>query len=265
MAIDCCNKPWQTSNVSEHTNRPKLYLIAAPIGDFFGDLSVNALQTLRRIRVVFVEDTGFDVEDLLVEKLRSRGILTEEHELFPIAGPEDSRRQLPFVDEMIRKGTSFAILADRGLPCFIDPGTEIINHIIEKHTGSIDLVPIGASSAMDAAIAMSGVNCTRFIFLGHYPQDHGLNLDFHLLGVPVVVYVRGDSLLSFIEKLRSRLGRKAGSFYLTVFSNIRQRLHSALRRFKLSEPIESFAGFTPADDSTPDGICQNNFTVILHH
>ncbi len=215
--------------------------------------------------MVFVEDTGFDVEDLLVEKLRAKGILTEEHKLIPIAGPDDSRRQLPLVDEMIREGTSFAILSDRGLPCFIDPGTEIVNHVIEKHTGSMELVPIGASSAMDAAIAMSGVNCTRFIFLGHYPQDHGLDRDFLSLGVPAVIYVRGDSLVSFIESLRTRLGRKAGAFRLTVFSNIRQRLHSGLRRFKLSEPTENFAVFSPDDDSPADGICQNNFTVILHH
>jgi len=250
--------------VKTDRNKPKLYLIAAPIGDFFGDLSVNALQTLRRIRVVFVEDTGFDVEDLLVEKLRAKGILTEEHKLIPIAGPDDSRRQLPLVDKLIREGTSFAILADRGLPCFIDPGTEIVNHVIEKHQGEVDLVPIGASSAMDAAIAMSGVNCTRFTFLGHYPQDHGLDRDFLRLGVPIVIYVRGDSLVSFVESLRARLGRKAGSFQLTIFSNIRQRLNSTQRRFRLDEPVESFAGFSPADDSSADGICKNNFTVILH-
>lgn len=247
-----------------NAKKTKFYLIAAPIGDFFGDLSVNALQTLRKVREVFVEDTGFEGEDLLVEKLRARGILTDEHNLHPIAGPDDSLRQIPLVDELIRKGISFAILADRGLPCFIDPGTEIVNHVLDRHAERVDLIPIGASSALDASIAMSGVNCTRFVFLGHFPQDHGMKLDFERLGVPVIVYVRGDSLVDFVRKLRSRLGRRASSYRLAVLCNIRQRKNSSQRRFGLGEPIENFERFSPTDESKTDGICQNNFTVIVH-
>jgi hypothetical protein len=248
----------------EPRNKAKAYLIAAPIGDFLGDLSVNAMETLKRLQVVFVEETETTGSGPLVERLIEKEILSRKHELVAISGPEQTLEKLPLVDDLVKEREPFAILSDKGLPCFLDPGKEIVNHLIEKHSDKVELIPIGASSALDAAIVLSGVDCSRFVFLGHFPEDCRMDVDLVSLGMPSIFYVRGDSLVQFANQLQASLGAHAGDFRLSVFCNIRHRLHSKQRRFRMDDPLEQFEEFNPPEPHDGGDGFRNNFTTMLH-
>jgi len=249
--------------MSDEGRKVRVYLITAPIGDFLGDMSVNAFETLKRLEVVFVEDTGSDDEGNVVEKLRRKGVLTDAHELIGISCPEDTVAKLGRVDELVARGTDFAILADKGLPCFIDPGREIVEHLLEKHADAVRLIPIGTSSAVDATVAMSGTNCTMYAFLGHFPEEYRLDDDITGLDMPLIYYVRGDSLTKFVDILQARLGKEAESLEILVFRNIRHRKNVHVRLFRLDEPVASFEHFVRARDGPGPDVFSDNFTVML--
>jgi 16S rRNA C1402 (ribose-2'-O) methylase RsmI len=242
----------------------EVFLIAAPIGDIISDFCMSALEVLKRMKYVFVEDIGIEHDGELIARLKKRKIVTDDQVLLGISDMQSTLRHFKLIDDLVEKRTSFAILSDKGLPCFLDPGLEIVEYLLAKHNAVVDLIPLGASSALDAALVISGVNCNHFIFLGHYPDEHRLDLDFAALKMPAIYYVRGDSLLDFVKDLKNKLGQESESFLLSVFSNIRQNVNRISHRFGLAAPLSDFEMFDLPDNEQADDICMNNLVVVLH-
>jgi 16S rRNA C1402 (ribose-2'-O) methylase RsmI len=242
----------------------EIFLIAAPIGDILSDFSMSALETLKRMKYLFIEDIGIEHEDELIARLKKRKIISDDQILLGISDPQSTKRHFPLIDDLVQKRTSFAILSDKGLPCFLDPGLEIVEYLLAKYNAVVDLIPLGASSALDGALVISGVNCNNFIFLGHYPEEHRLDVDFEALEMPAIFYIRGDSLLDFVTDMKSKLGNKCESFLLSVFSNIRQNENRISHCFGLAAPLSDFEMFDLPDKERDDDICMNNFVVVLH-
>ena len=139
-----------------------IYLIAVPIGSYLSDMPIASLQQCQKTKIIFVESMG-----RLIQKLQGKGYLTAAHRL--IVMDENS---LEIAKVLLKEGKSFAILADTGNPCFVDPGHEIVRHILDKYLQQVTLVPLGMSSALDAGLSMAGLDIQKFHFCGHFPENH---------------------------------------------------------------------------------------------
>lgn len=165
----------------------RVYFIPTPIGDHRSDFSVAGLRALEKLEHLFVEDVPE-----FIAHMRDSNVFTDRHRLHMI-GASSADDAIALVDA----GTPFAIMAASGLPGFIDPGHEIAAALLSRALDRVELVPIGMSSALDAALCITGIDVRGFVFLGHFPEHH-LPIEFpDDPRVPVVAFVRGEALAAF--------------------------------------------------------------------
>ena len=238
-----------------------VYLLAAPIGENAGDMSITVLKLVGALRTLMVEDTGDPSPDDLIEKLKRKDIIKDGQRIIPMSHCGDVAGYIQVADECVANRKPFGIIADSGICCFIDPGIEVVRHLVDNHLDKVELVPVGASSALDAAIMMSGVDCTNFVFMGHFPETVRWFADDINDGVPGICYVRGDSFNQFVEQAGEYFGPDSGVF-ASVFKNIRANARRAHKRFALPASLELINGLAKVKDR--DGhVFHDNFVVIL--
>jgi len=197
-------------------NKTPVYLISAPIGSYLSDMALASLQQIRATTHLFIESRG-----RFIMKLTSKGYITDKHTLIPLDG--DS---LAIARKLLASKNSFAILADTGNPCFVDPGYDIVRHILDECLDQVTLVPLGMSSALDAALSMAGLDIQKFVFCGHFPENHLERPPS--TGVPLVYYVAGGGVFEW-----SRLVATASNWKtITLFRNIRDRDGGQIYRWK---------------------------------
>jgi 16S rRNA (cytidine1402-2'-O)-methyltransferase len=137
-----------------------LYLVATPIGNL-GDITLRALDVLRRVNRIACEDTR------QTQKLLNH---------FQISTPTVSYHQhneLSRADELIaalKRGSAIALVSDAGMPGISDPGAVLVAAAI---AAGVPVIPIpGANAALSALIA-SGLPTAEFTFLGFLPEKSG--------------------------------------------------------------------------------------------
>lgn len=139
---------------------PGLYLVATPIGNL-GDITLRALDTLRRADLIACEDTR------QTQKLLNH---------FEIATPTTSchqhnerQRAVEFV-AAIQSGKAIAVVSDAGLPGISDPGQVLAAAAI---AAGLAVIPIPGANAALAALIASGLPTAEFTFLGFLPEKAG--------------------------------------------------------------------------------------------
>jgi 16S rRNA (cytidine1402-2'-O)-methyltransferase len=136
-------------------NRARLYVVATPIGNL-GDITLRALEILRRVAMVFAEDT------------RATGHLLSHH------GVRASVRSLHQHNEgvgareivgMLASGRDVALVSEAGTPGISDPGAVAV---AAARDAGFDVVPIPGPNAAVAAVSVSGL-AGPFAFVGFLP------------------------------------------------------------------------------------------------
>ena len=135
-----------------------LVLVGTPIGNL-GDLSPRAVEALASADLVCCEDTrrtGRLLERAGVNGARLRRV--DEH---------SEAEACDQVCELLRAGTTVAMVTDAGMPALTDPGGRLVAAAAaDGHT--VTVVP-GPSAGL-AALAVSGLATTRFCFEGFLPR-----------------------------------------------------------------------------------------------
>lgn len=131
-----------------------LHIVGTPIGNL-GDMSQRAVDTLREADIVAAEDTR-----------SARKLLTH----FDIRGKElaslheySSTRRVEELADQLEAGKDIALVSDAGMPLISDPGYAIVAECCRRD------IPVGVipgPSALTAVIALSGIDCRRFVFGG---------------------------------------------------------------------------------------------------
>ena len=137
-----------------------LYLVATPIGNL-GDLTVRAIETLKKVDLIACEDTR-----------HSRVLLTHYGIEKPLCSYFDfsEKQKTPFLIEKIKNGAQVALISDAGTPGIADPGYRLIRGVIEQ---GIRLEALPGASAFLTALVLSGLPVDRFIFEGFFPVKEG--------------------------------------------------------------------------------------------
>ena len=131
----------------------KLYIVGTPIGNL-GDISERALATLKECDFIAAEDTRVTLKLLNHFDIKKPLVSYHEH---------NKRERGAMVADRILKGETCALVSDAGMPCISDPGTELVNTCIER---GIPVLAVPGPNAVITALAVSGLNVSRFTFEG---------------------------------------------------------------------------------------------------
>jgi len=134
-----------------------LYLVATPIGNL-SDISLRALETLRRVDYVASEDT------------RKTGILLKH---FDIKKPQVSFhehnkvRAARKIVGLLQQGKSVALVTNAGTPGISDPGFTLIRSAIGA---GLEVTMAPGATAFVTAVVLSGLPTHSFTFRGFPPR-----------------------------------------------------------------------------------------------
>src|SRR5215208_8288774 len=137
-----------------------LYVVATPIGNL-SDITLRALEVLKRVDVVAAEDTRHS--GLLLKHFEIKKPFVSYHE------HNEAARAAELVDRLAR-GENIALITDAGTPGLSDPGLRLIRECIKRGL-SFTMVP-GPSSILIALVG-SGFSLEKFCFRGFLPIKSG--------------------------------------------------------------------------------------------
>ena len=144
-----------SEKIHQQKDKPGLYLVATPIGNLF-DISLRALNILKKSKIIFAEDTR-----------NSRKLLNFYEIDTPLVACHEYNEIMPAVVEKIERGEIYSLISDAGTPTISDPGYRLVNWCVEN---DITVVPIPGACAFIAGLCGSGLPTDRFTFCGFLPS-----------------------------------------------------------------------------------------------
>ncbi|MGN0607302.1 MAG: 16S rRNA (cytidine(1402)-2'-O)-methyltransferase [Oscillospiraceae bacterium] len=130
-----------------------LYVVGTPIGNM-EDITIRALNTLESVDFIAAEDTRVTLK--LLNRYDIKKTLVSYHEHSTGVCTDN-------IINRILGGQDCAVVTDAGMPCISDPGEPLIKMCYE-HDIPVKVVP--GPSAVVSALAISGLNTSRFSFEG---------------------------------------------------------------------------------------------------
>ena len=136
-----------------------LYLVSTPIGNKL-DISLRAQRVLSSVDMILCEDTK--KSGILLKDLGIKNKLLSYHDHTDIL-------KVNYFLELLKKGTSLAIISDAGTPLISDPGYELVSKAIDE---KIKVTPIPGPSSVISALVSSGLSTSSFVFEGYAPKKN---------------------------------------------------------------------------------------------
>lgn len=140
---------WQNS----YDEKNALYLIPTPIGNL-DDMTFRAVETLKKVDVVFSEDTRVTLNLFNHFEIKKKLIPLHDHN-------EDSVKEK--VLEYLKNGKNVGLVSDRGTPIISDPGYKTVRYVTEL---GFKVVALPGANAFVPALIVSSLAPKSFIFYG---------------------------------------------------------------------------------------------------
>jgi 16S rRNA (cytidine1402-2'-O)-methyltransferase len=137
---------------------PKFYIVSTPIGNL-SDMTYRAVETLRTVNRILAEDT------------RRTGILLRHYGVqTPMisAHEHNEAARAAHIVAWLQAGEDLALVSDAGTPLLSDPGSRLVQAVLDA---GFDVVPIPGPSALLAALVASGIEAEPFTFFGFLPRS----------------------------------------------------------------------------------------------
>jgi 16S rRNA (cytidine1402-2'-O)-methyltransferase len=185
-----------STNLNE--SRPQgLYIIATPIGNM-GDISLRAIETLRKIDVIACEDTRETGKLCAAYAFTAGRIPYHDH---------NAAYMRPKIIEMMREGKSVALVSDAGMPLISDPGYKLVEACVAEGL-PVTCVP-GASASL-VALVLSGLPADRFFFSGFLPPKTSARKtalrEIATVPATLIFYETAPRLISSLKDMHDTLG-----------------------------------------------------------
>jgi 16S rRNA (cytidine1402-2'-O)-methyltransferase len=137
-----------------------LYIVATPIGNL-KDISQRALETLQSVDLIACEDTRHSAKLLNAYGISKKLVSYHDHN-------ENSRSEE--LIELLKKGSSIALISDAGTPLINDPGYKIVQ---SARAAGVSVIPIPGAVAFVNAAIVSGLKTEGLFFGGFLPSRKG--------------------------------------------------------------------------------------------
>lgn len=183
-----------------------LSVVATPIGNL-EDITLRALRVLREADLILCEDTR------VTKKLLAHyGIATPTQSHHAHTSPRKIERIL----EHLREGKHLALVSDAGTPAISDPGARLIRAVRTSFGGQtakgqkdeiVNIVAVPGPSAVTAALSVSGMAASEFLFLGFLPHKKGRETLFAEIAASkrtVVFYESPHRIVKALDALARR-------------------------------------------------------------
>jgi 16S rRNA (cytidine1402-2'-O)-methyltransferase len=176
-----------------------LYIVATPIGNL-EDITIRAIRVLKEVRLIAAEDTR-----------RTRILLDKYQILTPLTSLYDRNeaKKSGLLLMKLQKGEDVAYVSDAGTPGISDPGYILVKEAIVR---GIRVAPVPGSSALIAALSVSGLPMDSFVFLGFLPaksvRRRGLLASLKREERTLVFYESPRRLLSCLQDIDELLGER---------------------------------------------------------
>lgn len=221
-----------SDKIQHQKDKPGLYLVATPIGNLF-DISLRALNILKKSKIIFAEDT------------RNSSNLLNFYEInTPLIACHEYNEIMPTVIEKIEQGEIYSLISDAGTPTISDPGYRLVNWCVEN---DIEVVPIPGACAFIAGLCGSGLPTDRFTFCGFLPnKQHARLKDLKELKSKSETLIFLESprrILNSLKDMREIFGDR----YCCVCREL-TKLYEDFQRGLFSEIIEHFSENEPTGE-----------------
>ncbi|HEU5318971.1 MAG TPA: 16S rRNA (cytidine(1402)-2'-O)-methyltransferase [Chloroflexota bacterium] len=224
-----------SSAASDGDGKGTLYVVSTPIGNL-GDVSLRALETLRRVRLIAAEDTRHTRKLLTHHGISARLVSYHAH------------NRLARIDEILAQLAHghVALVSDAGTPVVSDPGQELVRAAADA---GYAVVCVPGASALTAALAVSGLEASVVHFGGFLPrrQSERRRALAAMRAWPgvAVVFEAPHRLRSALEDVLAELG----DVPLAVCCDLTKRFESVFRGVA-SEAGAHFAEVEPRGEFT---------------
>lgn len=223
-----------------------LYLVATPIGNL-EDITYRAVRALREVDLVAAEDTRHTGRLLKHLEIDTRQLSFHGH------SPES---RIETLMEALGQG-DVALVSDAGMPAVSDPGADLVRAAVERGY-QVEVIP--GPSAVTAAVALSGLVDSGFLFAGYPPRRRRERAAFlarlGLTGYPTVLFESPHRLPDTLRDLADAFPgveiavcRELTKLHESV---VRGPVEDALRHFESERPRGEFVLVVAAPEA-PDG------------
>ncbi|MHC4221090.1 MAG: 16S rRNA (cytidine(1402)-2'-O)-methyltransferase, partial [Planctomycetota bacterium] len=126
-----------------------LYIVATPIGNL-DDISLRAIETLKQVDLIAVEDTRHSGRLLNHLGIKKKLISLHEH---------NEHARIAGLIENLSSGMDIALISDAGTPLISDPGYTLVNAV---HDAGLKVSPVPGASSIIAALSGAGMPTDKF-------------------------------------------------------------------------------------------------------
>lgn len=213
-----------------------LYVCGTPIGNL-EDITLRALRILQEVDLVAAEDTRQTRKLLSHYQIRKPLFSYHEH------NEEEASSQLL---QKLKEGLSVALLTDAGMPTVSDPGQRLV---IKAVAAGVKVVVIPGPSAVVAALAVSGLETSRWCFEGFLPrraaQRRGRLAELADEERTLVFYEAPHRLIRVLSDMLEALGNRQVSVAREL-----TKVHEEVLRLDLRSALEHFRKNPPRGEIT---------------
>ncbi len=175
-----------------------LYILATPIGNL-GDITLRAIETLKKADVVLCEDTR------VTGKLLSHLGIKKPMKSYTSHSSDKLHNE---VIESLKHEWNVVLVSDAGTPCISDPGVLLVKRV-RNELPEASIVAIPGPSALVSALSISGISASEFTFLGFLPHKKGRETALKKIVEiehPVVMYESTHRILKLLDELHKWVG-----------------------------------------------------------
>ena len=202
-----------------------LYLVATPIGNL-KDISLRALEVLKNVDEIACEDTRHSLTLLKAYEINKP--LFSYHKF-------NERESGQKLIEKLKSGKNIALITDAGMPVVSDPGNILVNMLIENN---LEYTVVPGACAFISALALSGMDASRFCFLGFLPQKASERIEFLQkykdLQATLIFYCAPHDVVKDVQTLYSVLGERQAVAVKEI-----TKIHEKIERFNLKDGYPS--------------------------
>lgn len=194
-----------------------LYVVATPIGNL-QDISLRALDTLRKVDLIAAEDTRNSAKLLQHYGILARMQALHEH---------NERSATELIIKQLGEGKSIALVSDAGTPAISDPGAYLVQEV-RQH--GYRVCPIPGPSAVATALSAAGNLNPHYLFYGFLPPKHGPRCkvleELSPLPYTMVFYEAPHRVLETVTDLAATFGPERKITFCREMTKLFETIHS---------------------------------------
>lgn len=176
-----------------------LYICGTPIGNL-EDITLRCLRVLNQVALIAAEDTRHTQKLLNHYQIKTKTTSYHQH---------NEKEKTSYLLQMIQGGLSLALVSSAGMPLISDPGQHLIQEALAHN---IHPIPIPGPTALTAALVVSGLSTTSFLFAGFLPQKtkerKALLLSLSQQEQTIIFYEAPHRLMATLQEIHELMGER---------------------------------------------------------